>query len=130
MIAACHALDVAAIPGCYTPTQILDAWDAGADIVKVFPATGLGAGVSEGRACAAAAGQADADRRRLDRNAVTGFGPGRSRSASARRCSRSAIADGRFGVLRATPNGSSRSPRGARSSLMARVVTSARSCCG
>lgn len=41
-IAACHALDVPAIPGCYTPTEILNAWDAGADIVKVFPANGLG----------------------------------------------------------------------------------------
>ena len=29
-------------PGCFTPTEILDAWDAGADIVKVFPATALG----------------------------------------------------------------------------------------
>jgi len=41
-IAACHALDVPAIPGCYTPTEILNAWEAGADIVKVFPANGLG----------------------------------------------------------------------------------------
>jgi 2-dehydro-3-deoxyphosphogluconate aldolase/(4S)-4-hydroxy-2-oxoglutarate aldolase len=30
------------MPGCFTPTEILDAWDAGADIVKVFPATTLG----------------------------------------------------------------------------------------
>lgn len=42
VIAACHAADVPALPGCYTPTEILDAWDAGADIVKVFPANGLG----------------------------------------------------------------------------------------
>ena len=32
----------AAAPGCFTPTEILDAHDAGADIVKVFPATALG----------------------------------------------------------------------------------------
>ena len=32
------------MPGCLTPTEILDAWDAGADIVKVFPATALGPG--------------------------------------------------------------------------------------
>ena len=32
------------MPGCFTPTEILDAWDAGADIVKVFPATSLGPG--------------------------------------------------------------------------------------
>jgi 2-dehydro-3-deoxyphosphogluconate aldolase/(4S)-4-hydroxy-2-oxoglutarate aldolase len=37
-----HRHDVAALPGCFTPTEILDAWDAGADIVKVFPATALG----------------------------------------------------------------------------------------
>lgn len=42
VIAACHARGVPAMPGCFTPTEILDAWDAGADIVKVFPATVLG----------------------------------------------------------------------------------------
>ena len=42
VIEACHAHDVAALPGCFTPTEILDAWDAGAHIVKVFPATTLG----------------------------------------------------------------------------------------
>ncbi len=42
VIDACRARDVAALPGCFTPTEILDAWDAGADIVKVFPATALG----------------------------------------------------------------------------------------
>jgi 2-dehydro-3-deoxyphosphogluconate aldolase/(4S)-4-hydroxy-2-oxoglutarate aldolase len=36
--------DVAVMPGCFTPTEILGAWDAGADIVKVFPATALGPG--------------------------------------------------------------------------------------
>ena len=42
VIAACHARGVPAMPGCFTPTEILDAWDFGADIVKVFPATALG----------------------------------------------------------------------------------------
>jgi 2-dehydro-3-deoxyphosphogluconate aldolase / (4S)-4-hydroxy-2-oxoglutarate aldolase len=42
VIAACHERDVAVMPGCFTPTEILDAWDAGADVVKVFPATALG----------------------------------------------------------------------------------------
>lgn len=42
VIDACHAKGVAAMPGCFTPTEILDAWDAGADVVKVFPATALG----------------------------------------------------------------------------------------
>jgi 2-dehydro-3-deoxyphosphogluconate aldolase/(4S)-4-hydroxy-2-oxoglutarate aldolase len=35
---------VPVLPGCFTPTEILEAWDAGADIVKVFPATALGPG--------------------------------------------------------------------------------------
>ena len=38
----CHEHGVAAMPGCFTPTEILDAWEAGADLVKVFPATSLG----------------------------------------------------------------------------------------
>jgi 2-dehydro-3-deoxyphosphogluconate aldolase/(4S)-4-hydroxy-2-oxoglutarate aldolase len=42
VIDACHARGAAVMPGCFTPTEILDAWDAGADIVKVFPATTLG----------------------------------------------------------------------------------------
>jgi 2-dehydro-3-deoxyphosphogluconate aldolase / (4S)-4-hydroxy-2-oxoglutarate aldolase len=44
VIAACQARDVAAMPGCFSPTEILEAWDAGADVVKVFPATALGPG--------------------------------------------------------------------------------------
>jgi 2-dehydro-3-deoxyphosphogluconate aldolase/(4S)-4-hydroxy-2-oxoglutarate aldolase len=40
----CHALDAAVLPGCFTPTEILTAWEAGADLVKVFPATALGPG--------------------------------------------------------------------------------------
>ncbi len=42
VIDACHARDVAAAPGCFSPTEILDAHEHGADIVKVFPATALG----------------------------------------------------------------------------------------
>jgi 2-dehydro-3-deoxyphosphogluconate aldolase / (4S)-4-hydroxy-2-oxoglutarate aldolase len=44
VIEACHARDVAVMPGCFSATEILDAWDTGADIVKVFPATALGPG--------------------------------------------------------------------------------------
>ena len=44
VIEACHQHDVPALPGCLTPTEILDAWEAGADIVKVFPATTFGPG--------------------------------------------------------------------------------------
>ena len=43
-IRACHEHGVASMPGCFTPTEILNAWDAGADVVKVFPATALGPG--------------------------------------------------------------------------------------
>lgn len=42
VVAACRRDDVAVMPGCFTPTEILTAWEAGADIVKVFPATALG----------------------------------------------------------------------------------------
>lgn len=42
VIATCHEHDVPAMPGCFTPTEILAAHDCGADIVKVFPATMLG----------------------------------------------------------------------------------------
>jgi 2-dehydro-3-deoxyphosphogluconate aldolase/(4S)-4-hydroxy-2-oxoglutarate aldolase len=42
VIAACHERNVAAAPGCFTPTEILDAHDAGADVIKIFPATALG----------------------------------------------------------------------------------------
>jgi 2-dehydro-3-deoxyphosphogluconate aldolase/(4S)-4-hydroxy-2-oxoglutarate aldolase len=44
LIVACHERGVPVTPGCFTPTEILDAWDAGADLVKVFPATALGPG--------------------------------------------------------------------------------------
>jgi len=40
----CHERGVPAMPGCFTPTEILDAWERGADLVKVFPATSLGPG--------------------------------------------------------------------------------------
>ena len=39
-----HRYDVAVMPGCFTPTEILTAWELGADVVKVFPATALGPG--------------------------------------------------------------------------------------
>ncbi len=44
VISACHARDVAAMPGCFSPTEVLNAWDGGADVVKIFPATALGPG--------------------------------------------------------------------------------------
>jgi 2-dehydro-3-deoxyphosphogluconate aldolase/(4S)-4-hydroxy-2-oxoglutarate aldolase len=44
VVEACHANDIPAMPGCFSPTEILDAWEMGADVVKVFPATALGPG--------------------------------------------------------------------------------------
>lgn len=42
VIEMCRRYTVISIPGAFSPTEILTAWEAGADIVKVFPATGLG----------------------------------------------------------------------------------------
>ena len=42
VIDVCHERDVVVAPGCFSPTEILDAHEHGADIVKVFPATALG----------------------------------------------------------------------------------------
>jgi 2-dehydro-3-deoxyphosphogluconate aldolase / (4S)-4-hydroxy-2-oxoglutarate aldolase len=38
----CRRFDVAVVPGCFSPTEMLEAWNAGADMVKIFPATALG----------------------------------------------------------------------------------------
>lgn len=42
VIEVCRRYSVIAVPGAFTPTEILTAWEWGADIVKVFPATALG----------------------------------------------------------------------------------------
>jgi 2-dehydro-3-deoxyphosphogluconate aldolase/(4S)-4-hydroxy-2-oxoglutarate aldolase len=42
MIAACRARGTLVAPGAFTPSEIVSAWDKGADIVKVFPLTALG----------------------------------------------------------------------------------------
>jgi 2-dehydro-3-deoxyphosphogluconate aldolase / (4S)-4-hydroxy-2-oxoglutarate aldolase len=42
VIDAGHRRNVPVVPGCFSPTEILAAWDAGADVIKVFPATSLG----------------------------------------------------------------------------------------
>ena len=39
----CNQNKIVVCPGAYTPTEIATGWDAGADIVKVFPARNLGA---------------------------------------------------------------------------------------
>jgi 2-dehydro-3-deoxyphosphogluconate aldolase/(4S)-4-hydroxy-2-oxoglutarate aldolase len=40
----CHRYSVIAVPGTFTPTEILTAWEWGADLVKVFPASAGGPG--------------------------------------------------------------------------------------
>jgi 2-dehydro-3-deoxyphosphogluconate aldolase / (4S)-4-hydroxy-2-oxoglutarate aldolase len=41
-IACCRRYGVAVLPGALTPTEVVQAWAAGADLVKVFPAGALG----------------------------------------------------------------------------------------
>jgi len=42
VIRLCKRYDKLVFPGAFTPTEILAAWEAGADVVKVFPADVLG----------------------------------------------------------------------------------------
>jgi len=42
VIKLCQRYDKLVMPGAFTPTEILTAWEAGADIVKVFPADVVG----------------------------------------------------------------------------------------
>jgi 2-dehydro-3-deoxyphosphogluconate aldolase/(4S)-4-hydroxy-2-oxoglutarate aldolase len=42
VIRLCQRYDKLVMPGALTPTEILTAWEAGADIVKVFPADTVG----------------------------------------------------------------------------------------
>ena len=41
-IECCRRYGVAVMPGALTPTEVVQAWTAGADLVKVFPAGALG----------------------------------------------------------------------------------------
>ena len=38
VIEVCQRYDKAAMPGAFTPTEVVNAWQAGADVVKIFPA--------------------------------------------------------------------------------------------
>jgi 2-dehydro-3-deoxyphosphogluconate aldolase/(4S)-4-hydroxy-2-oxoglutarate aldolase len=42
VIRLCNRYDKLIMPGAFTPTEIITAWDAGADVVKVFPADFVG----------------------------------------------------------------------------------------
>ena len=41
-IEMCQRYSIAVLPGALTPTEIVTAWQAGADVVKVFPASAMG----------------------------------------------------------------------------------------
>src|SRR5205823_11980457 len=38
VIRLCRRYDKVVMPGAFTPTEVLAAWEAGADVVKIFPA--------------------------------------------------------------------------------------------
>ena len=38
VVALCNRYSIPVMPGCYTPTEMLTAWEAGADMLKLFPA--------------------------------------------------------------------------------------------
>ena len=38
VLALCNRYSIPVMPGCYTPTEMLTAWEAGADMIKLFPA--------------------------------------------------------------------------------------------
>lgn len=38
VIAMCRRYSIPVMPGCYTPTECLTAWEAGANMIKLFPA--------------------------------------------------------------------------------------------
>lgn len=42
VIRMAHRYDKAVMPGAFSPTEVLAAWEAGADVVKVFPAEAAG----------------------------------------------------------------------------------------
>jgi 2-dehydro-3-deoxyphosphogluconate aldolase/(4S)-4-hydroxy-2-oxoglutarate aldolase len=41
-IEMCRRYSVPVMPGALTPTEVVTAWEAGADVVKVFPCSALG----------------------------------------------------------------------------------------
>src|SRR5258708_30324348 len=41
-IEMCHRYSIAVLPGALTPTEIVTAWQAGADVGKIFPASAMG----------------------------------------------------------------------------------------
>ena len=46
VIRLCKRYDKTVMPGAFTPTEILSAWEHGADLVKVFPSDSVGPATS------------------------------------------------------------------------------------
>jgi 2-dehydro-3-deoxyphosphogluconate aldolase/(4S)-4-hydroxy-2-oxoglutarate aldolase len=42
VVALCNQLNIPVIPGAFTPTEVVAAWEMGADLVKVFPVSSVG----------------------------------------------------------------------------------------
>jgi 2-dehydro-3-deoxyphosphogluconate aldolase / (4S)-4-hydroxy-2-oxoglutarate aldolase len=42
VIRLCRRYDKAVMPGAFTPTEVVTAWETGADVVKIFPADAVG----------------------------------------------------------------------------------------
>jgi len=38
----CQRYDIAVLPGALTPTEVVNAWQCGADVIKIFPASAMG----------------------------------------------------------------------------------------
>jgi len=45
VVELCSRYSIPVMPGCYTPTEIVTAWQAGADMIKLFPASVGGPGL-------------------------------------------------------------------------------------
>lgn len=39
LIELCNRYSIPTVPGCYSPTEVLTGWEAGADFIKLFPAS-------------------------------------------------------------------------------------------
>jgi len=39
LIELCNRYGIATMPGCYSPTEVITGWEAGADLIKLFPAS-------------------------------------------------------------------------------------------
>lgn len=45
LVELCHRYSIPVAPGCYSPTEVLAGWEAGADFIKLFPASLGGPGL-------------------------------------------------------------------------------------